>query len=128
MQKGDMDIINDYMFAELVAMQQESGLNIREFCKQEKMSISKLYSLRGKFRSRIPKAEFPLESIGFAPIHIASSPELTSESSLEIILNKGDGSDILPVYVTSDGEIAPKCEGDMLDGYDIDTIYCLGCS
>ena len=41
---------------------------------------------------------------------------------------KGDGCDILPVYVTSNGEITPKREGDTLDGYDTDTIYCLGCS
>ena len=39
-----MDIINEYMFAELVARP------------QEKMSMSKLYNLRGKFLSHIPEA------------------------------------------------------------------------
>ena len=41
---------------------------------------------------------------------------------------KGDGGDILPVYVSSDGDIIPKREGDTLAGYDTDVIYCLGCS
>ena len=41
---------------------------------------------------------------------------------------KGGGDDILPVYITSNGEIRPKREGDTLDGYDADVIYCLGCS
>ena len=41
---------------------------------------------------------------------------------------KGDGEDILPIYVTLDGDIIAKREGDTLDGYDTDTIYCLGCS
>ena len=41
---------------------------------------------------------------------------------------KGNGGDIMPVYITSDGVITPKRDGDTLDGYDIDTIYCLGCS
>ena len=41
---------------------------------------------------------------------------------------KGSGGDIMPVYITSDGKITPKRDGDTLDGYDVDTIYCLGCS
>ena len=41
---------------------------------------------------------------------------------------KGNGVDILPIYVTSDGEIIAKREGVTLDGYDADTIYCFGCS
>ena len=41
---------------------------------------------------------------------------------------KDDSGDILPVYIASDGNIIPKRDGDALDGYDIDVIYCLGCS
>ena len=82
-----MDIINQNVFDELIARQQESGLSIRKFCKQEKVSISKFYSLRRKFLPRSHKAESPLESIGFAPIRItdtlkvtpAVTPKVTSE-------------------------------------------------
>ena len=72
-----MDIINQDIFDELIARQQESGLSIREFCKQEKVSISKFYSLRRKFLPRSHKAESPLESIGFAPIRITDTPKVT---------------------------------------------------
>ena len=41
---------------------------------------------------------------------------------------KGNSEDILPVYVTSDGVIIPKREGDRLEGYATGTIYCSGCS
>ena len=41
---------------------------------------------------------------------------------------KGDSSNILPIYVSYNGDIIPKHEGDTLDGYDTDTIYCFGCS
>ncbi len=41
---------------------------------------------------------------------------------------KGGGDDILPVYITSEGDIVPKRDADTLDGYDTDVIYCLGCS
>ena len=72
-----MDIINQNVFDELIARQQESGLSIREFCKQEKVSISKFYSLRRKFLPRSHKAESPLESIGFAPIRITDTLKVT---------------------------------------------------
>ncbi|MFI3239226.1 MAG: hypothetical protein R3Y22_01350 [Bacteroidales bacterium] len=36
--------------------------------------------------------------------------------------------EILPIYVTSDGVIIPKREGDSLVGFNTETIYCLGCS
>lgn len=39
-----------------------------------------------------------------------------------------DDDKILPIYVTVDGEIVPKRDGDMTDGYDTETIYCFGCS
>ena len=35
---------------------------------------------------------------------------------------------IFYLYITSGGGIIPKHEGDALDGYDTDMIYCLGCS
>ena len=41
---------------------------------------------------------------------------------------KGDGGDVMPIYVTSDGVIVPKREDNTLEGYDTDVIYCLGCS
>lgn len=39
-----------------------------------------------------------------------------------------NGGDILPVYITLEGEIALKRDGDSLDGYDTDVIFCFGCS
>lgn len=41
---------------------------------------------------------------------------------------KGSGSEIMPVYITTQGEVVPKREGDSLDGFDTETIFCLGCS
>ncbi len=41
---------------------------------------------------------------------------------------KGSGADILPIYITADGEIVPKREGDTLEGFDTQIIYCFGCS
>lgn len=43
-------------------------------------------------------------------------------------LKSTNSSDILPVYVSYEGEIIPKREGDSVEGYDTETIYCLGCS
>lgn len=43
-------------------------------------------------------------------------------------LKSSNKSDILPIYINSDGEIVPKRDGDVVDGYDTETIYCLGCS
>ena len=53
--------------------------------------MSKFYSLRYKFLSRIPEAESPHESIGFAPIHITNPPEVTSDSIPEITINLPSG-------------------------------------
>lgn len=41
---------------------------------------------------------------------------------------KNSDSDVLPVYVTSSYQVVPTKEDRSLDGFDIDTIYCLGCS
>ncbi len=41
---------------------------------------------------------------------------------------KNSSGEILPVYVTTAGEIIPKRDGDTLQGYDTETIYCFGCS
>ncbi|MFI3322692.1 MAG: hypothetical protein R3Y50_09240 [Rikenellaceae bacterium] len=37
-------------------------------------------------------------------------------------------SDILPIYVTKNGEIIPKNRETSLEGYDTESIYCFGCS
>lgn len=34
----------------------------------------------------------------------------------------------LPVYVTDQGEVVPKHPSDSLQGYNLDEVYCLGCS
>lgn len=39
-----------------------------------------------------------------------------------------DSTDILPIYITAEGELVPKREGDTLKGFDTESIYCLGCS
>ena len=80
------------MFDELVARHKQSGLSITKFCKQETISLSKFYSLRRKFLPRIPEAESPDESIGFAPIHITNPPpEVTFDSLPEITINLPSG-------------------------------------
>ena len=86
-----MDIISQNMFDELVARHKQSGLSITKFCKQETISLSKFYSLRRKFLPRIPEAESPDESIGFAPIHITNPPEVTFDSLPEITINLPSG-------------------------------------
>lgn len=43
-------------------------------------------------------------------------------------LKSRNGRGILPVFIYSNGDIVPKKEEDKLDGYDTETIYCLGCS
>lgn len=32
------------------------------------------------------------------------------------------------VYVTDGGEIVARKEGETLDGFDLETVYCMGCS
>ena len=32
------------------------------------------------------------------------------------------------VYVTSEGEVAPKKEEESLEGFDLNEVFCLGCS
>lgn len=32
------------------------------------------------------------------------------------------------VYVTSEGEVIPKKEGESLEGFNLDEVFCLGCS
>ena len=34
----------------------------------------------------------------------------------------------LPVYISDKGEIVPKDSTSSLEGYDLDTVYCLCCS
>lgn len=41
---------------------------------------------------------------------------------------KNNEGDILPVYVFDDLSIHPKNEGVSLEGYNLEVIYCLGCS
>ena len=33
-----------------------------------------------------------------------------------------------PVYVTAMGEVVPRNEGESLEGFDLETVYCMGCS
>lgn len=33
-----------------------------------------------------------------------------------------------PVYVTAEGEVVPRTEGESLEGFDLETVYCMGCS
>ena len=37
-------------------------------------------------------------------------------------------SESLPVYITIEGEIIPKRSEDSLEDFDINEIFCLGCS
>lgn len=32
------------------------------------------------------------------------------------------------VYVTSEGEVVPKKEGESLEGFNLEEVFCLGCS
>lgn len=32
------------------------------------------------------------------------------------------------VYVTVEGGVVARTEGESLDGFDLDTVYCMGCS
>jgi hypothetical protein len=32
------------------------------------------------------------------------------------------------VYVTSEGEVVPKKEDESLEGFDLNEVFCLGCS
>lgn len=41
---------------------------------------------------------------------------------------KNEAGDRLLVYVDEKGCVVPRNEGDSLDGFDLDTVYCLGCS
>ncbi|WP_298107767.1 hypothetical protein [uncultured Bacteroides sp.] len=36
--------------------------------------------------------------------------------------------DRCPVYVTKNGEIVPKNPGSSLEGFNLDEVYCMGCS
>ena len=41
---------------------------------------------------------------------------------------KNENGERLLVYVTSDGTVIPKNEGESLEGYDVTEVFCLGCS
>ena len=41
---------------------------------------------------------------------------------------KNTGGERLLVYVLPGGIVVPKHPGDSLDGFNLDTVYCLGCS
>lgn len=41
---------------------------------------------------------------------------------------KNDSGDRRLIKVTADYEIVPAKEGETLEGFDTETIYCLGCS
>ena len=41
---------------------------------------------------------------------------------------KNEKGERLLVYVTFDGTVIPKNEGELLEGYDVTEVFCLGCS
>lgn len=41
---------------------------------------------------------------------------------------KNEKGERLLVYVTFDGTVIPKNEGESLEGYDVTEVFCLGCS
>lgn len=41
---------------------------------------------------------------------------------------KNQNGDIRLVYVDNNGEIKPKKQGEDLEGFNLSTVYCLGCS
>lgn len=41
---------------------------------------------------------------------------------------KNEKGDRLPVYVTDNGQIVPKDPGASLDGFNLEEVFCLGCS
>lgn len=41
---------------------------------------------------------------------------------------KNSNGERLLVYVTTDYEVIPSKEGSSTDGFDLETVYCLGCS
>lgn len=41
---------------------------------------------------------------------------------------KNEKGDRLPVYVTDNGQIVPKDQEASLDGFNLEEVFCLGCS
>lgn len=41
---------------------------------------------------------------------------------------KNEKGDRLPVYVTDNGQIVPKDPEASLDGFNLEEVFCLGCS
>lgn len=41
---------------------------------------------------------------------------------------KNSAGQRLLVYVTPEGEVIPRNAGESTEGYDLDVVYCLGCS
>lgn len=41
---------------------------------------------------------------------------------------KNEKGDRLPVYVTNNGQIVPKDPKASLDGFNLEEVFCLGCS
>ncbi len=53
---------------------------------------------------------------------------LCPQCKVSALYVKNADGDRRVVYVTVEGGVVPRNEGESLDGFDLDTVYCLGCS
>lgn len=53
---------------------------------------------------------------------------LCPQCKVPVFYVKNGQGDRLPVYITDEGQVVPRVEGESLMGFNLDTVYCMGCS
>ena len=53
---------------------------------------------------------------------------LCPQCKVSALYVKNSGGERRSVYVTDDYRVVPRNEGERLEGFDLETVYCMGCS
>lgn len=54
--------------------------------------------------------------------------KLCPQCKIAVFYIKNESGERRLVYVTSEGEVVPKNPEELLDGFDVNETFCLGCS